>query len=66
LFQKAVASFPDWPEKIYSEWLIYERENGTLESFDRANEKFQSLTNILEHRSLQVLTFPIFFSSFSQ
>jgi len=50
LFKRATVSHPDWPEKLFNEWIIYEREFGNLESYNVAKEKIHVQSEILEEK----------------
>ena len=39
MFQQATASVSDYPEWIFEEWIMYEREEGTLETLSIAEAK---------------------------
>lgn len=45
LFQKALSSCTDWPQYVMEEWLMFEREEGSLESVLKCLEKCK-LVNI--------------------
>ncbi|XP_067014696.2 squamous cell carcinoma antigen recognized by T-cells 3 isoform X2 [Anabrus simplex] len=42
LFQRALASVQDWPESIGEAWLNFERDEGTLESFEACEAKYKA------------------------
>lgn len=54
LFKRASVAHPDWPEKLFSEWILFERENGTLENFDQATERVQVQMELVEQRRTKV------------
>lgn len=43
LFQKALSACTDWPECIFEEWLMFEREFGTLETILKCTEKRKTI-----------------------
>ncbi|XP_018578605.1 squamous cell carcinoma antigen recognized by T-cells 3 isoform X1 [Anoplophora glabripennis] len=43
LFQKALSVCTDWPEYVFEEWLMFEREFGTLETVLKCIEKKKSI-----------------------
>lgn len=43
LFQKALSACTDWPEYIFEEWLMFEREFGTLETILKCSEKRKTI-----------------------
>ncbi|KAJ9576204.1 hypothetical protein L9F63_006937 [Diploptera punctata] len=54
LFPRALMSTQDWPESIGSAWLNYERDEGTLESYEFCMSKYKSrMKQITERREKQ-------------
>lgn len=43
IFKRALATNTDWPQCIAEEWLMYERETGTLEDILKCVEKTKSI-----------------------
>ncbi|KAJ8928201.1 hypothetical protein NQ314_019264 [Rhamnusium bicolor] len=46
LFQRAVSTHLDWPQCIVEEWLMFEREFGTLENVLNCIEKTKNIANV--------------------
>ena len=42
LYKKAYQQVHDYPERIWEDWLQFERETGTFEQYDFANQKIQT------------------------
>jgi len=53
MYKKAATFHPDWPEKLFGEWILFERECGTLETFEIASEKFQAQVELANQRRVK-------------
>ncbi|KAK7874320.1 hypothetical protein R5R35_007795 [Gryllus longicercus] len=54
LYQRALAATQDWPESIGDAWLNFERDEGTLETFEACESKYEArMKAVLELREKQ-------------
>lgn len=47
MFSKALSSVEDWPESIYQAWLNYERDEGSLETYEECEAKCRKRMNVI-------------------
>ncbi|KAK2723233.1 squamous cell carcinoma antigen recognized by T-cells 3-like [Artemia franciscana] len=55
LFQRALQADTDWPEGIVNEWIMYERERGSLDQYEQCVDKCEARLSELNEQHLKSL-----------